>query len=217
MPIPTATAHTGSVPINRLARLGDVRRTAHVWAANANTVQTSARYTSLAHDPADSASVWRASSGRATTPSSTVPTTAWIAVRRSVSIGRARVSSPMSVTCTARTPAAASISPSPQVGAWKPCPETSRPTPTTASAAATKNGPGSHVRLHALASTGVNTTVRLMISPALVAEVCATPNVSSVSTAACVHPSTVPDRTSSRVGRRRRRAASGTSATALIA
>jgi hypothetical protein len=134
-----------------------------------------------------------------------------------VSTGRERVSSPISVMWTARTPAAASINPSPQVGARNPCPDTSRPTPTTARAAATKNGAGSHVRLHAFDSTGVRTTVRLMIRPAFVAEVWATPNISRVSTAACVHPSTTPARTSNRVGPRRRPAAIGTSATALIA
>jgi hypothetical protein len=118
--------------------------------------------------------------------------------------GRSAVSRPIRLTCTARTTAAVSISPSPHPGARTPSPETSSPTPTTATAVAAKNGAGSAVRLHAPSSSGVNTTVRLMIRPALVAEVPATPKVSSVRTATWVHPSRTPTASSLPCGVRSR-------------
>jgi len=77
---------------------------------------------------------------------------------------------------------------SPAVGRRNPAPETSSATPTTAATAATKYDRGNHEREATLSSTGVKTRARLISSPAFVAEVRWTPQVSRPITAACEQP-----------------------------
>ncbi|GAA3291019.1 hypothetical protein GCM10020218_062940 [Dactylosporangium vinaceum] len=202
MPTPIRTAHTGSVPSRRLARAADVRRIAHSCTRNANTLQPRARYSTPSQCPGPKARTAAGRSGAARAVNRAAPTTVCSQVSVTVSYCRPPVSRPDSVTWAARTTAAASISASPAVGARRPGPATSRTTPPTATAAATKNRPGSHRRCTAPSSTGVSRIVRLISTPAFVALVSDTPNVSSTSTDAWVSPSSAPTRSCAHPGRR---------------
>jgi hypothetical protein len=85
---------------------------------------------------------------------------------------------------------------SPRFGSWMPLPVTKRPTPTMAPTAARKNDLGSQRLFHADSIIGVKIMVKLINSPALVAEVIFNPNVSSVMIADWVRPNIVPSNTS---------------------
>lgn len=186
---PTARAHTGSVPMRMLARVAEVRRTAHSCTTKANTEQKSPRNTTFPHPDADNLPIARGSSAPATAVDVTAHTTSCTHTTARVLSRRPRVRRALAVTCTARTTAARMTRASPSVGVRKPPPETSSATPTTAATAATKYERGSHDRDAMLSSTGVKTRARLMSSPALVAEVRCTPAVSRAMIAACEQPS----------------------------
>ena len=74
-PMPISTAHTGSVPSSRLARAGEVQRTAHSCTTNAKTLQPSARYSTPSHSPAPSPVAAGSSAGPAAAVKTTAPTT----------------------------------------------------------------------------------------------------------------------------------------------
>lgn len=78
----------------------------------------------------------------------------------------------------ALTTAAANISQSPTLGAANPLSETSSATPTTAVTAVTKKDRGNQFFEATDSKIGVRTMHKLMIRPAFVAEVRATPDVS---------------------------------------
>lgn len=99
----------------------------------------------------------------------------WTVVRDNASAPRTDSIRAMASTCTVRAAAAPSISRSPPDGAVNPAPCVSSATPATDRPAAARNAPGSRTPRAQLSASGVNTMVRLMIRPALVAEVCTTP------------------------------------------
>ena len=186
---PTASAHTGSVPMRMLARVADVRRTAHSCTTKAKTEHSSPRNSRFAHPDAVSRAAAAGRSAPATADDVTAHTTSCTSTTARVLSCRPRVRRALAVTWTARTTAAAMTSASPTVGVRSPPSETSRATPTTAATAATKYERGSHDRAAMLSSTGVKTRARLISSPAFVAVVRCTPAVSRPMTAACEHPS----------------------------
>ncbi len=187
--------------MSRLARAADVSRTAHSCTRNANTVHANPRYSSPHHCPASARRTAESRPAGAASAKPTAHTHDCTRVSVSVRTGRPRVSAPLAVTCSARTSAAASISPSPADGTRRPSADTSRATPTSATTTATKNPRGSQRRDAAPSSSGVSTTVRLISRPALVALVRVTPAVSSRRTAAWLPPSRSPRPSSARVAR----------------
>ncbi|OJV82321.1 MAG: hypothetical protein BGO37_04920 [Cellulomonas sp. 73-92] len=175
---PTSAAHTGSVPSSRPTWLGDERWMAHVCAAKPNTVHTTARYASTAHRPPPSWAT-KAPTGARTAAVSTAKTTATVAsctaVSRRTSSGRRSCRTPIVVTWPARSTAAARTRRSPGRGLTRWPSVASSTAPATASAAAPRNArPGARRRTRPSAS-GVRIIVSEMRTPALVADVIATP------------------------------------------
>jgi len=95
--------------------------------------------------------------------------------------------------------AAPSINQSPKLGAANPLFETSSKTPTIAVTAVTKNGVGSQFLEAIDSKIGVRTMHKLMIKPALVAEVRDTPDVSKKRMSAWTEPKPMPSKASGRV------------------
>ncbi len=81
----------------------------------------------------------------------------------------------MSSTCRVRARAAPRMSRSPRPGAVKPAPWVNSTTPSTEAVAAPRKEAEGAFRFTAASASGVKIMVRLMISPALVAEVWTTP------------------------------------------
>lgn len=132
-------AHSGSVPTNRLTRAGLVVLNARNWTRNANTVQANTRYPMRAQSATPYAAVIPATdcpdtAHRASATAATV--TNCTKVVRAESIPRPSDIRAMTVTCTARSRAAITITMSPARGAVRPPDWVSNAQPSTASAAA---------------------------------------------------------------------------------
>lgn len=192
--MPTAAAQSGSVPSSRLTRDGEVRRTDHICTKKAKSVQKTERNSSPPHSrrPNPAATVHGASPVPGTAASTAKTATAlpsWTVVSDSESAPRTDSMRAISSTCTVRARAATSISRSPGDGLVNPPPWVSSTTPATESAAAARKAPGGGTRVTAPSASRVKIMVRLMMRPALVAEVCTTPYVSTRKTALRTSPS----------------------------
>lgn len=157
-----------------------MRRTAHICTKKAKSVQKTERKSSPAHSrgPKSSATaqgdapVPGAAASRAKTATAEP---SWTVVRESESAPSTALIRDMASTCTVRASAASSISRSPRDGVVKPPPWVSSTTPATESPAAARKARGGRMEVTAASARGVKIMVRLMIRPALVAEVWTTP------------------------------------------
>ncbi|CAM5622602.1 hypothetical protein SAVIM338S_05847 [Streptomyces avidinii] len=157
-----------------------MRRTAHICTKKAKRVQKTERNASPAHCAGPNPAA--AAQGLAPVPGSTASTAntatalpSCTVVSESESASCTALIRAMSSTCRVRASAAPRMSRSPGLGVVNPAPWVSSTTPATETAAAPRKAAEGASRRTAASASGVKIMVRLMISPALVAEVWTTP------------------------------------------